>query len=327
MGQRYLLVNADKQERHGAVDGHMHEFIFGGLEPVAKLLTIPVQRQSMPESCLSHEGTQRSSLGSLCLPTELLDLIFARLDIMDAFCLAVANSLLCEISWRHVCRKRDALVSSWADDRIVCLSDYADSVPPPLSTPNLATPNSTSQPTQTELNYTSASRFTSVGTVRKIGIPSIALCDIVLERMMNVRDIKRCGMLLGATEPWYPADRAWALANISRRQYILAQDVGMLTDHVVEGPFVQSDWNLGNVVVALTAWSGSGKGSGKGAVGCRRVEGMWAGERVRICTVESLVGDWEDVSSEVVPLVGRFLEGMYAGDVMEDYADYYGPSI
>ena len=28
-------LNVDKRERHGAVSGHLPEFIFGGLEPVA----------------------------------------------------------------------------------------------------------------------------------------------------------------------------------------------------------------------------------------------------------------------------------------------------
>ena len=42
-------LNVDKRERHGAVSGHLPEFIFGGLEPVAKLLTLPVQRALIPE--------------------------------------------------------------------------------------------------------------------------------------------------------------------------------------------------------------------------------------------------------------------------------------
>ncbi|KZV64528.1 hypothetical protein PENSPDRAFT_668987 [Peniophora sp. CONT] len=306
MSQRYLLLNADKRERHGAVDGRMPKFIFGGLEPVAKLLTVPVQRPCIPDSCLPLQDTQRSTLGSLSLPTELLDIIFERLDIIDAFCLGVTNSLLTSISWRHICGKRDAQVSRWAGNQIICLSDYADDMPASLDSD------------KRDITFAMASRFTSVGTVRKIGIPNVALCDVVLERMSNVHDIKRCGTLLGATEPWYPTDRPWALCNISKRQYVLAEAVGMLTDNVTEGPFVQSDWNLGNAVCVLASCSNRGR---------QRAEGLWAGDRMQIVETASLREGWEDVTTPVVPLIGRFLECMYPGDVLEDYADYYGPNI
>lgn len=133
-------------------------------------------------------------------------------------------------------------------------------------------------------------------------------------------DIKRCSKSLGATEPWYPTDRPWALCNVSKRQYVLASAIGNLTDNITEGPFVQSDWNLGNAVVVLAAESGLGFAK-------QRCEGLWAGDRVQICTVESVEGVWEDVTGDVVPMIGRFLECVYPGDVWEDYADYYGPSI
>lgn len=42
----------------------MSEFIFGGLEPVAKLLTVPVQRPCMPESWYAslHSSVRRPSM-------------------------------------------------------------------------------------------------------------------------------------------------------------------------------------------------------------------------------------------------------------------------
>ena len=60
-----------------------------------------------------------------------------------------------------------------------------------------------------------------------------------------------------------------------------------------------------------------------------RGEGVWAGERLRICCVDEVVEQegWVDVTKEVSTHVGRFLERTYPGDVLEDYADYYGPSI
>ncbi|KAF9489067.1 hypothetical protein BDN71DRAFT_1456565 [Pleurotus eryngii] len=133
MGQYFRFVNIDKYQtagsgKFGEFDGHVAALRLAARPPLITL-------EKAFKEIFSYDApgvADRAALGQLGqLPIELIAQIFAPLSIKEALIFGMAHGHLFVIGWPTIRKRisRVAFIDDWSDSRIICLGDYASTLP------------------------------------------------------------------------------------------------------------------------------------------------------------------------------------------------------
>ncbi|KAL4256871.1 hypothetical protein AB1N83_012181 [Pleurotus pulmonarius] len=137
MGQYYKFINFDKRQVHGSL-GKFGEFTGNGL---VKVLIAPQLYPALDVAFKSifigydlstATSFLKAGLGRLGkLPVELLTYIFEYSDLDGAAMLGATHAQLFVIGYASIVQKIEdiALFNNWAFERIICVGDYATTLP------------------------------------------------------------------------------------------------------------------------------------------------------------------------------------------------------
>jgi hypothetical protein len=181
----------------------------------------------------------------------------------------------------------NAGVGSWAGDRLICAGNHSFDLPLDL------------------LTSTEYAAVRSLPLVRGGGRGGVPEGDLFLYACDKY---KRTYGIPGAhARAYFPADRAWVLRNLTKREYVRAEALALYPDEC-EGPFVGVPGvrpGLGEAIMSRIAWSSDFSDECYYGEGITR--GVWAGDRFDIRAVgtvdlesdDELEEPWKDVSTEV----------------------------
>ncbi|KAI0058873.1 hypothetical protein BV25DRAFT_1829623 [Artomyces pyxidatus] len=249
-----------------------------------------------------HSSTAASinKLGYLSFPPEIILAIFDHVEsLQDAVCLCLTNSLLWTIGQERVDLLLSQTIAPWAGDRIICIGDHSQSndMPP------------TARETGEQISVLSSTYETVLGPLDRR--PS----DELQSRMTSAAWAKLRARM--TEPPTWAADSAWVLCNLSKREFVLAEDIAKLTKRAAQGPFSPGGVSLGTALLSRICWSSHGSTAMSYEGNIHR--GVWAGDRFQITTTDRLerlkeAGPWTDVGQSVVQEIKEIWKSEYEED-------------
>lgn len=128
--------------------------------------------------------------------------------------------------------------------------------------------------------------------------------------VLSPKDVSRMKVMLRTS---YTTSQGWALCNLSKKEYVRADEIARMTKSTCRGPWIKHTVNLGMVLLLRTTWSSAELVEIKDPKGDMH-RGVWAGDRFEITTLNRLKGGqkgWKDVSMVVVAEVDALCELNY----------------
>jgi hypothetical protein len=173
----------------------------------------------------------------------------------------------------------DNLLGAWVNERIVCVGDYSDTLPP---------------------EYQSASK-----TLYDTGYSEVlSLSDCAKQFLKNLKSdsdkadafrVEYSRLL----EESFPSDQQHVLLNLTSREYVFGECSSVKELHPD-----RNSWSLGDAAMSRICWSQDTSVS-MSYDGSDLVQGEWAGHRFKIIPISMLdeitegKQDWRDASEEV----------------------------
>ncbi|OBZ68049.1 hypothetical protein A0H81_11852 [Grifola frondosa] len=304
-------INLDKKQILPAgLGGKLRELLFQYYPAcLMDYLAVPVA-SSCPESKTVFTTTT-VGLGRLRLPTELILIVFDKIDDpQDAVFLGLAHDALLPIGWNRIKALIMAAspIGSWAGDRIVCIGDYAESDDLPMLT--LSERQELSTKKHNNLYQYASNEFTVAGDPVKWAPDAKLVARLSSHEQMMLRRIVD-----------YPQDSQWVLCNLTKGQYITGEAIEDLFGEPPSlGPEHFTTFGFGHVLLAHICWS-SDPTTG---INCYRAlsYGDWAGDEFEITTMQEMKScegeePWEDVSDSFLEEINDLWEQEYGMDWRE----------
>ncbi|KAH9892844.1 hypothetical protein C8Q73DRAFT_75141 [Cubamyces lactineus] len=326
MGQYWTLKNIDRHETVGG--GKLREWLFyADHHRLLEQLASPVQLPRSYDKWLN--GGKRVTQGCplMKLPDELLDMIFKELDVedMSLFCFAITCKDLLALAKQPILKAIDRVIPTWANCRLICLGEYADDIDDlpagMLTTEERARIDAAvaaesddrylnvetmfelvEEPFELKLRgaITSMTRKITKNTARRGGA-----LQRKSERCLREVDML-CAFLSLHEQPRPIPD---VLCNISKGEYVRRAALPDITfDH-------GGNVTLAHALIVQVLWSSDPT--------CnfdipekyveRIMRGPWAGDRFCVTARKNMpqlasgIGEWRDVSDEVVKFLSIFV--------------------
>ncbi|EPS95685.1 hypothetical protein FOMPIDRAFT_90551 [Fomitopsis schrenkii] len=272
-------------------------------------------------------STDTRDLGALDLPYDILRRLFEQFSdedtgIMDALCLSLTNSFLCEIGQHRVYDHLRAYHAPWYLDRIICIGDNhcGDDMPPGFGVikdheQDILCGDAAGH------NQRGSRLFNADETTynRDFAYCWESIFDGRLSRRLSEMECKRMAAVIKPDFSWDGRpETEWVLISWSAAEYVRASKVAELTNSRCDGPWTtQQCLGLGHVLITQISWSSD---DSTGLVYQGPVHrGRWAGHHIAITTKDQLTED-EDLSSE-----GARKYTDVTDRVLKEVLDIWGP--
>ncbi|PSR70659.1 hypothetical protein PHLCEN_2v13464 [Hermanssonia centrifuga] len=289
----------------------------------------------------------------LCLPAEMISMIFGEFeDVKDAVCLCLVDEWLSSVGMKSVRKLVARLAAPWSGDRVIHLGfhaaddDYPESVQEHVtaevaafkakygaaqlreggasdsdesssSDSDFEEPKKRKNPPRTIFPHVYM-RYKSNYSIPR-GVPDVEPYRVTrgcwtgyasIYEVLSPKDASRMKVMLRTS---YTTSQGWALCNLSKKEYVRADEIAKMTKSTCRGPWIKHTVNLGMVLLLRTTWSSAELVEIKDPKGDMH-RGVWAGDRFEITTLDRLKGGqkgWKDVSMAVVAEVDALCELNY----------------
>ncbi|KAI0057345.1 hypothetical protein BV25DRAFT_1994959 [Artomyces pyxidatus] len=344
MGQYFELFNIDKRQTFGTW-GNVAEMLMNTwAEGLADVLAVPFLRPSIDKFILegsdydavlySVPGNQ--ALGLLeNLPLDVLYDIFNQIDTFtDAIHFGLTNKTILNVGADRIETLIRSSIAIWADCRIICIGAEIVYLPDGLLTEDEE--EEVHEAIVTNEDRRQAFAGDGDGMAAFEGVASIGhdqvdgtLSDDDADDVEYHQDFRSFARARYTKVPidrrpdiwnfnprqlrpdrkpyvYYPSDRTWILCNLSTGGYVRVDAVAELTGGSARGPFLDTCFGIGQLLVYQICWSLFRCSTMKKIK--RRLggeNGGWAGHRFEITTMDQLSkwkteAQWVDVSEAMI---------------------------
>ncbi|KAL0253378.1 hypothetical protein SLS55_010355 [Diplodia seriata] len=281
-------------------------------QPARKCKKPRVERDSEPE--ISCPRRKRTAIQDL--PTELHDLIFDHLDIVDAFSLCMSNRYFWYLGQGRIRAYFMSFLGPWASHRILAVGANLDpgDFPPGMCADD--------KNLDEDGNPIDLSELGEDFTRPSIFLPCTLLGQLVDDDLRYIEQVGSCrSAVLEEAYPkpssFYPKDEPWILRNLTTKEFVRSEAIALEPEHI-HGPDIDFI-GFGEVVLSRICWTSESSRIWLDGEDGNIKRGVWAGHRFDITTLsrhsrETKSDDWRDVSEEVAEEIAKIWESEFGSN-------------